>query len=393
MSQDLGGLGRHHLQNDSYGVAAFCFYRAILENPLNGGAWNGLVLALSLMRKEYDTQTILARYAQQQKLPYDKDLVSIAFMMFRSSPPALAGWVRAMSARFGTKADERQTYVNMAEDVEQTYGKLLAEHGEDKLRSQGMLTLEEFANRKIELDWLLTESVDSIYARAEAWLDDDEMVLSGVRLLCMLPDPRSERLLRRVCRNEEIGGKIRTHALLALRWLGVRGNVRIHKMGESFVINLDDPKPELTISVPASYRPALDRMKLWMAKQKGFVTPEEYERHAATDEPELPAELAAKIAEADIPGILQEVVHTVIRGSYDQYYPLVPTIKGYRNWSNAFLMVMKDYAEGTGEGWTYGELEKDETAVLHRNWMLSATPDFYEQIEEARVQREAGKVQ
>ncbi|NOU94476.1 HEAT repeat domain-containing protein [Paenibacillus sp. LMG 31456] len=389
MSQDMGGLGRHYLQEDSYGASAFCFYRAILENNSNGNAWNGLVLAMSLMRKEYDAQTILARFALQQQLPYDKDMVTFALMMFQNSPQALAQWVRSMSVRFGASPEERQTFVKMAEDLDNAYNGLLAEHGEETLKSQGMLSLEEFANRRIELDWLLTESVDSIFALAQVWLEDPEMVLSGVRLLCMLPDPRSERMLRRVCRNEQVDGKVRTHALLALRWLGVRGNVRIHKMEESFVINLDDPKPELTVSVPASYKPALDRMKLWLAKEQGVVTQEEYEQHASTDEPELPEALAEKLENADIPGVLQEVVHAVIRAAYDQYYPLVPHNRGARSWSNAFVMLIKDYSEGIGQGWPYGEPEKDDTAVLHRNWMLSASPDFYTQIAEARKLRTA----
>jgi len=157
------------------------------------------------------------------------------------------------------------------------------------------------------------------------------------------------------------------------------------KMGESYVVNLDDPQPELTISVPAAYKPALDRMKLWMAKAQGVVTSEEYEGHAATDERELPEALARKLEEADIPGLLQEVVHAVIRAAYDHYYPFVPTVRGYRSWSNAFLMLMKDYVDGVGMEWTYGEPERDETAVLHRNWLLSANPDFYEQIAEARA--------
>jgi hypothetical protein len=209
-------------------------------------------------------------------------------------------------------------------------------------------------------------------------------VLTAVRMLCLLPDPRSERLLRRVCRDESIPGKMRTHALLALRWLGVRGNVRLHKLGESFVIDLNDPKPELTISVPAAYKPALERMRLWMAKEQGAVTSEEYERFAATVEKELPQALAEKVNAADLPSLLQEVVHTVIRTAYDEYYPMVPRISGYRSWSNAFLIVMKEYVKASGGSWSYGVLEQDDTAVLHRNWLLSATRDFHDQIAAGR---------
>ncbi|UUZ83979.1 hypothetical protein LJK88_09550 [Paenibacillus sp. P26] len=113
-----------------------------------------------------------------------------------------------------------------------------------------------------------------------------------------------------------------------------------------------------------------------MAQAQGFVSAEEYERHASTDEPESPEDLAAKVSEADIPGLYQEVVHALIRAAYDQYYPLVPTIKGTREWSAAFLMLMKDYVEGIGEKWIYGQPEQDEMAVRHRNWYAQRKPGF-----------------
>jgi hypothetical protein len=387
MSQDVNGLGRHYLQAESYGASAFCFYRAVLEDANNGNAWNGLVLSLSLMRRENDAQTILARFAKQP-LPYDKDMVTFALMMFQQSPKAMSEWVRAMSIRFGVNPQERQAFSQMADELESSYADLVTRHGEDTLKEQGMLSLDEFAERKIELDWLLSEPIDTVYGVIHAWLEDPESVLSAVRLLCMVPDNRSEKLLRRVCRNEEVDGKVRTHALLALRWLGVRGNARIHKMEESFVINLDNPVPELTVSVPAAYKPALDRMKLWIAMRQGFVTEAEYEQFASTDEPELPAELAEKLEQADVPSVLQEVVHALIRAAYDQYYPLVPGIRGTRQWSIALLMLMKDYAVGVLDAWPYGELEQDETAVLHRNWILSASRDYYHNIEQARQLRD-----
>ncbi|SFK77656.1 hypothetical protein SAMN03159341_101530 [Paenibacillus sp. 1_12] len=388
MSQDVNGLGRHYLQAESYGASAFCFYRAILEDPNNGNAWNGLVLSLSLMRRENDAQTILARFARHP-LPYDKDMVTFALMMYQQSPLAMSEWVRAMSIRFGVNAQEREAFTQMAEDLDLNYADLVTRHGEEVLKEQGVLSLEEFADRKIELDWLMSEPIDTVYGVIQAWLEDPESVLSAVRMLCMMPDVRSEKLLRRVCRNEEVDGKTRTHALLALRWLGVRGNARIHKMEESFVINLDNPVPELTVSVPTAYKPVLDRMKLWIAKQQGVVTEEEYEQHASTDEPDLPAELAEKLEQADVPSVLQEVVHALIRAAYDQYYPLVPGIRGTRQWSLALLMLMKDYAMGVMNAWPYGEIEKDETAVLHRNWILSASRDYYDNIEIARKLRES----
>src|SRR5690606_41863611 len=69
--------------------------------------------------------------------------------------------------------------------------------GEEKLKSQGMLTLEEFAARPIELEIILKNGADAFYAQVEAWLDDERMALTAIRMLCLLPDPRSERLLRR----------------------------------------------------------------------------------------------------------------------------------------------------------------------------------------------------
>lgn len=184
----------------------------------------------------------------------------------------MAEWLRRMLTRGGLSAEEKQALAQMAEELEQSYRDLVERYGEELLKRQGILSLSEYADRRIELDWLMSEPLDNVFEQVKVWLEQDaESVLTAVRLLCMVPDPRSEKLLRRVCRNEEIDPKARTHALLALRWLGVRGNVKLNKFEESFVINLDDPKPELTVSVPEAYKPALDRMKLWIAmKKKGL---------------------------------------------------------------------------------------------------------------------------
>ncbi|RKN79041.1 HEAT repeat domain-containing protein [Paenibacillus ginsengarvi] len=381
---DFGSMGRFYLDNDSYGAAAFSFHRAITQDNTNADAWNGLIMSFTLMRREEDAQTALARYALQEALPFDKNLVTFAMMMFQRSPLALFEWFRAMSKRFGLTSQERETYAQMSDEMEQNYRLLEEKQGEALLKAQGVFSLEEFAGRVMELDVLTSETIDSLFTRAQQWLGEDaDSALNAVRLLCMVPDARSEKMLRRVCRNEDMNGKVITQALLSLRWLGVRGNIKIHKMGEPYVVNLDDPQPELTISVPAAYKPALDRMKLWIAKEQGVVSAEEYEAHASTDEPELPQELADKLAAAEVPSAWQEVIHTLIRASYDQYYPFVPTIRNTREWSNAFILLIKQYIEGIGEPWPYGEPERDDTAVLHRNWMLSAYPDFKASIEAA----------
>lgn len=381
---DFGSMGRYYLDQDSYGAAAFSFYQAVLQNNTNANAWNGLIMSFTLMRREEDAQIALARYARQEGLPFDKNLVTFAMMMFQRSPIALSEWFRAMSKRFGLGSEDRDNYGKLADELEQRYKELTEKQEEALLKLQGMFTLEEFAGRTMELDKLSKDTLDTVYSQVQALLaKDTDSALTGVRLLCMVPDPRSEKLLRRVCRNEDVNGKVITQALLSLRWLGVRGNIKIHKMGEPFVVNLDNPDPELTISVPAAYKPALERMKLWLAKQQGFATEEEYESFASTDEPELPPELAEKIGQADIPSVLQEVVHTLIRAAYDQYYPFVPTIRQTRQWSTAFLLLMKQYAVGVGDGWPYGEPEHDDEAVLHRNWILSASPDFQASIEAA----------
>ncbi|MNV91042.1 hypothetical protein D3C71_1854890 [compost metagenome] len=99
-----------------------------------------------------------------------------------------------------------------------------------------------------------------------------------------------------------------------------------------------------------------------------------------------------KLKASDFPSLWQEVVHALIRAAYDKYYPLVPTVEGLRQWSAAFLMLIKEYAEGVGQGWTYGEPEQDEQAKQHKNWLLSGSPDFYSTIEESRRSRESQSV-
>lgn len=387
MSQhaEFGRIGRYHLQNESYGIAAFFFHRALLYDTTDGNAWNGFILSIGLMRRENDMQTALARYALQEGVPYDKDLMTFAMMSFQQSPFALAAWIRALSDKSGIPEPEKETLVKIADEMDEVNRKLTEEHGEQKLRAQGMFRLEEYAARPMELDMVAKEPTETVYKQIESWLGDPQTALSGVRLLCMIPDLRSEKMLRRVCRNERMDGKTVTQALLALRWLGVRGNARLQKKGQAYIINLDNPQPELTITVPNVFRPALDRMKLWMAKQQGFVAVEAYEEFASTDDPALPPELAEQVEKADIPGPLQEVVHTLIRAAYDLNYPQVPTeIEGARKWSGAFLLLAKDYTEGIGEKWNYGEPEKDEMVIRHYNWLLTGTPDFYKTVHATR---------
>lgn len=377
--QDIGTLGRHYLQAESYGASAFCFYRAILEDRANGNAWNGLILALSLMRKEHDAQTMLARFALHHEiLEFDRDLITFSMMLWQNNPGALGEWIELISRMKGVSPSDKELFAQMSEDLNKAHEDLVERHGLETLREQGMLSLEQYAARRIELDWMIEESIDTIYEHIKEWLEgeDQEAVLAGVRLLCMMPDPRSEKLLRRVCRNENIDGKVRTHALLALRWLGVRGNARIHKFDESFVINLDNPEPELTVSVPAAFKPALDRARLWLAKQQGVITEFEYESQASTDQLDIPETLAAKLEKAEFPSHLQEVAHALIRAAYDKYYPLVPGIKGTRQWAAAILMLIKEYVESTDGTWSYGDPELDETAIRHRNWILSGSPNY-----------------
>lgn len=373
-------LGRDYLQIESYGASAFCFFRALKEEPVNNNAWNGIILSLSLMRKESDATTMLARYALQKDVHFDKELVTVAMMLWQNNPGAMAEWVREMIQKPGMSDSDKDIFVQIAEDLEKAKENLVKEYGDEALKAQGIVSLAEFASRPTELDLLFESKLDDLYAQINVWLENEETTLYAVRFLSLVPDPRSEKLLRRVCRNENVSAKTRTHALLALRWLGVRGNVKLNKFNEGFTVDLDDPQPELTVSVPASYQPALQRMKVWIAKEKGLVTTEEYEAFASNDQAELTEELNAKIEEAEVPTILQEVAHALIRAAYDQYYPLVPTVNGYRQWAAAFLMLMKEYAVGVGAGWPFGEPEQEETAIRHRNWLLSASPDFQEQI-------------
>jgi hypothetical protein len=376
-NEELSGYGRYYLQNDSYGVAAYFFHRAIQQNVQDNNAWNGLVLAMSLMRKEGDSQTVLARFAFQQGLEYDRDMITFAMMLWQQNPRALAEWVRSVLQMRGITAQDKLTLNGLAVDLERAYQEFVDRYGADSKEVQSMASLQEVAGRPTELDWLLAHPIDQVYEAIKAWLEDDETVLTGVRMLCMLPDPRSEKLLRRVCRSEEIDSKIKTHSVLALRWLGIRGNAKIYKFQESFTINLDDPEPELTVSVPAIFKPALDRMKLWMAKEQGRVTAAEYVDYAFDDAAVIPEAIMQKVNDSDFPSIWQEVVHALIRAAYDQYYPLVPKVAGYRQWSAAFVMLIQEYAKGTGQGWPYGEPELYEVTVQHRNWLLSGSPDFY----------------
>jgi hypothetical protein len=382
--EELSGYGRQYLQNDSYGSAAFFFYRSIQEYAPNNNAWSGLVLSMILMRREGDAQTLLARFGFQPGLDYDRDMLTFAMMLWQHNPLALAQWLRAVVQMNGIAAEDKQKLTQMAGDMEKAYQDYVNPFGEGSEQAKAMLSLQDVASRASEVDWLYGQPIDHVYEVMKPWLQDEEMVLAGVRLLCMLPDPRSEKLLRRVCRSEETESKVKTHALLGLRWLGIRGNAKIHKFSESFTINLNDPEPELTVSVPKIFKPALDLMKLWLAKEQAVITTQEYAEYACGDDIQLSEAISEKLSASEFPPNWQEVVHALIRAAYDKYYPLVPTVAGLRDWSAAFLILIHDYVTGTGQAWTYGDPEHTETAEQHKNWLLSGTPDFYQSLSGAK---------
>ncbi|GAB2703728.1 HEAT repeat domain-containing protein [Paenibacillus thermoaerophilus] len=384
-TEEMTSYGRRYLQTDSYGAAAFCFHRALLQNSRDENAWNGLILALSLMRMEADIRIALARYALLDGLGFDRDLLPAAMLLWRDNPVALAEWTKAMSAR--AKGPEKEALEGMSADLDRAVEALKEKRGEQW--NQGMPNLAQTAAQKLDLDWIAEQPRDKLLAQLEQGIvsEDLDTSMHAIRMLCMMPDPKSEALLRRACRNEELDPKAVTHAALSLRWLGVRGNVKLVKMGEPVVINLENPTPELTISVPAAFKPALDRMKLWLAMKAGIVTAEEYESFASTDEPQLPEELAEKLKRLDIPAAFEEVVHVLIRAAYDHYYPFVPKPRGLRDWSDAMLQLMKEYAEGIGMEWTFGEPDTGEISVGHKRWILSASPDFQDNVRQIRETR------
>lgn len=385
---DFGSLGRQYMKDESYGAAAFCFYREVLEHRDSVNAWNGLVLSLSLMRKEHETQSLLARHAFRETAPYDRTMISFALMLWQNNPRALSEWARLTAEKPGIDDEAKTNLRGLAEDAAASWAQLASEHGEEKLVKQGMISLSDFAARRLELDWIFDEEPVKVYEHAKQWTEDPEMALSGIRLLSVLPDPRSERLLRRACRNQAISPKARTHAALALRWMGVRGNVRLEKLGESFIVNLDEPNPELTVSVPEAYKPVLDRMKLLLAVLAGKVSAAEAEPYIASDEAISKEELDSLLGGLEIPVLYQEAVHVLIRAAYDHYYPLVPKIHGTKDWAEALLSLMQEYAQGIGEDWPYGHIELSPVALGHKKWLLSASPDFYEGIAGIRAAKQ-----
>ncbi len=113
----------------------FCLYRAILENKENASAWNGLILALTFMRKEYDVQTVLARFALQPQLPYDPDMISFAMMMWQNNPRALGEWMAAVSRMRGT-GEHKAMLTGLEADLKKAYGDLVEQHGEETLQEK-----------------------------------------------------------------------------------------------------------------------------------------------------------------------------------------------------------------------------------------------------------------
>ncbi|PTX55003.1 hypothetical protein C8P63_12325 [Melghirimyces profundicolus] len=366
------------LEEGIYGRAAYRFYVAILNDPRHPDSWLGLATALESMQSE-DRQTVLARYALQDA-PFLDDIIPLGVTAFSHNPRALSEWLQEVGRKPSIPKKDRQIIGELREDIQKPYQRMVEEEGSEALEMMGMLPLETVAEQEIVLDWLLDAPEEDIVKHVQSLLEDEDFQAEALDAAPFFTHPPMEKLLRRFCRNQNASAKLKTRALLALRWIGVEGNVKLNKFGDSFVVNLDDPL--LDNQLPKRFYQVMDWASLWLASQKHMIEEDVLDR-CAENLDLLEEEYEQQIEAVQLEAFDLDIAETILRCAFFHHYPQIPSIQSdVKAWAMAFLSIMQEGTEGSGDEWPYACQELHVTARMHKEWILKGTPDFYELFDE-----------
>lgn len=376
--QEMVDMADEFMQSEAYGAAAHYFYKAIMLDEEHLGAWVGLAASVGLMSDYYEMQAVLARYVLK-KLPFQEELIPLALISFKNNPRALAEWLRLTSQSKGITKRRKQDLFSKAAQLESIYREMVEEYGLEELEDEGMISLEEISETDLELDWMLEETVDEILNSLQEWIETPQLAALGIGMIRYYPHLRSERILRRFCRNEENDPRLKTRALLALRWLGVQGNVRVEKFGMSYIVNLDKPMPELTAEFPDVFWHVSDWIELWIAVEEGIIDQDQFARWSREPQ-KYRDEIDETVDSEEIPDILVNVTETMLQNVYLYYYPDIPNEPDPEEWGTAVLDLLREWEDATGDGWKYRKPVMDSRMENRKSYILAATPDYYQQL-------------
>lgn len=352
-------------EKKALGAAAYRHYVGILNNMSDVNAWTGLALALHSMGQTRELQAVLARHALR-KLPYDSYIGVMAIAAFKYHPVAMTEWLRLMSKAPALTAKQKEMLNLMSKEMKQVLDHL--NQNEQALANEFSTGLEAISNQPIGLDLLLDKSLDEAISYVEGFLSHETLSIAAVRELGFFPSPRSEKLLRRMCRDEQTNPKIQTQAVLSLNWLGAEGNVKLVKFGETHLISLSQPGMPVNMALPKPLLRVYRRMQAWFALQTGLITQEQYQ---ATDLEELPENVTGSL-----PSHILSVGEILLREAFLHYFPVFPAMEDQHVWAQAVLGLLQELEASDGSEWAYPAPETSPAIQAAREWLLQANPSL-----------------
>ncbi|WP_010272828.1 hypothetical protein [Paenibacillus senegalensis] len=359
-------LAIEHINRGALGAASNLFYRTMLLDSNHYKSWVSLIFCLGIMKDTPAQQVLLARYALRP-LPYVKDLIGSALKAYRYQPHALAEWLKIYSEK--PECDNKEALETIIADIEQMLARNEEQNSQEK--KPPILSIEEISKKKIYLDWIAEKKSEEIFNLVEPMLERPEQMLAGLQILTFFPGLRGEKMLRRVCRNEEASNKAKTRALINLHWHGVKGNAKMTKFGDSFVVNLEKPEPRLEAVLPKGFQALIDWVVVWLAKEQGIATEEDLQA-ATAGSAAISASLRQQI-DATLPPVIQASAESILRETYLHYYPRIPPIVNeIEEWGAAILHILEAFSRNWGQPWKYQVPELNNSATVKREWLLKS---------------------
>lgn len=359
-------LAIEHINRGALGSASNLFYRTILLDSNHYKSWVSLIFCLGIMKDTSTQQVLLARYALRP-LPYVKDLIGSALKAYRYQPHTLAEWLKLYAEK--PECDNKEAIEAIIADIEQMLARNEEQNNQEK--KPPILSVEEFSKKKIYLDWIAEKKSDEIFNLVEPMLEIPEQMLAGLQILTFFPGMRGEKMLRRVCRNEQASNKAKTRALINLHWHGVKGNAKMIKFGDSFVVNLEKPEPKLEAVLPKGFQALIDWTLVWLAKEQGIATEEDLQAATAGTKA-IAAPLRQKM-DASLPPIIQATAESILRETYLHYYPRIPpVVNEIEEWGAALLHILEAFSRNWGQPWKYQLPELSNSEAVKREWLLKS---------------------
>ncbi|CAM3652839.1 hypothetical protein COLU111180_01380 [Cohnella lubricantis] len=371
MSQMTDDALSDPLEQTTYGKTAYQAYQGIMENEKDDFSWAMLAFALSLMGYDDEMRIALARYALSGA-PYNREMFAMGTFGFTKQARTLMEWLRLLESKRGVAADAKRAIADFVKDLSQqaaggpdTSGNLHPAN----LQPEGM-GVREWANRWLPLDMLRTMELSEAIARLGKLSEDVQTAEEAVRGLALLPDSNSGKWLRRICRNPAIAPEVQTKALLAMRGIGMTGNVKVVKLGNEYTVDLGDP--QLKNDLPPELMQVYDWIAVWLLRAEGSIGNDEFEAYAVRGEP-FPKELFDK-TRAVFASPAMETVNRWLMDVYFYAFPDLPAIKANdrQAWGEAVLTLLQ---ETSVRGETVIEYEApplSNAAEERRTWLAQA---------------------